>query len=269
LLHGNFQHVPIDLIRVESQVRTTMDEKSFEGLVASIREHGVIVPIVTAFDGQGHRVVDGHRRVKAATHVGLATIPAVVQDAPLSQSQIIAIQLTTAWQREDLSPMDRAVALRELMDQTGMTAGQAGAKLGVSAGTVCRHLRLLKLPGALRDRVAAGEIPASAGYQLARVGDVDAQAALAAEVAAGDLTRNQLVRKAKARPVSRSRLAAITRVVMPLGDRRSVVAAGPGATIDTLISWLEECLARVRELRTRGTNLADLRKVLTAQVKRG
>jgi ParB family transcriptional regulator, chromosome partitioning protein len=268
LHHESLQHLPIEVLRLEKQVRMPTDAASLLPLVTSIREHGILIPVLVADEQGTFRLLDGHRRVSAAREIGLLTVPAVVRAGALDPAQVLTIQLTTAWQRADLSPVERALAVAELMTLTGLSAGKVAAKLGVSAATVCRHLRLLKLPSAIQQHVATGRVAASAGYHLASVSDASIQDGLAAQVAAGELTRDGLVRKTKERPGGRSRRERPTRIALPLGGRRSIVVFGPAVTIDSLVTWLEECLGRVRDARSRGVVLGELRKELVAQVKR-
>jgi ParB family chromosome partitioning protein len=259
--------VLLDLIRCEAQVRRTVDPKHLERLTRSVAEHGVIVPVLLRRDAEGQLwMVDGHLRLLAAREAGHSTLPSVVQDTPRSKADIIAVQLTTAIQRRDLSPIDKAAALRELMTESGMTAAQVAAKLAMSPAGVSRLLRLLELPEPIKRRVAAREIPASTGYLLATVDDADTQAVLAGEVADGTLTRDGVSkrRRTEARPTCRQRPR---RTTASIGSFR--LSMPTAATAESFVLWLETTLTRARAALPQCPTLEAMVGSLAAQDSEG
>jgi ParB family chromosome partitioning protein len=113
----------------------------------------------------------GARRVMAARKCGLSTIGAIIQKSELSETEIVQLQFVENCQRESITPLAKASAIQRLMKLSGWSATRAASKLGLSNSAVTRLLSLLSLPDAIRAKIETGEITASAGYELARVGD--------------------------------------------------------------------------------------------------
>lgn len=149
------------------QPRTAMDQAALEELAASIREHGLIQPlIVTAAPGAGYQLIAGERRWRAAQLAGLASVPVVVKDA--APQQMLELALVENLQRADLSPMEEASAYQQLIDEFGMTQEQVAERVGKTRVVVANTLRLLRLPQLIKAGLAEGRI--SEGHARALLG---------------------------------------------------------------------------------------------------
>lgn len=148
--------LPIDAIeRSAAQPRKQFEEAKLEELAASIREHGVVEPILVRRHGAKYRIVAGERRWRAAQRAGLQEIPAVVREA--SDRQAFELALVENLQRADLNPIEEAEAY-EVLSRDGQTQDDIAKRVGKDRSTVANALRLLKLPGEVRDLVKVGQL---------------------------------------------------------------------------------------------------------------
>ncbi|MBS0556261.1 MAG: ParB/RepB/Spo0J family partition protein [Proteobacteria bacterium] len=139
------------------QPRKAFDEESLDELVASIREHGVLDPIlVRAVGAQKFEIIGGERRWRAAQQAGLKEIPALVRE--LTDQQAALVALVENIQREDLAPLEVAQSLKQLMAEFKLTQEAAADKVGRSRASVANLLRLLTLPEAVKELLAARKI---------------------------------------------------------------------------------------------------------------
>jgi len=151
----------LDLDQIEpnpQQPRHTMSEEALQELADSIREHGVIQPLIVTRGPAGapYRLIAGERRWAAARLAGLKSVPAIIKEAtPL---QMLELALVENIQRADLSPLEEADAYRRLMDDFGLTQEQAADKVGKSRVAVANTLRLLRLPAPIKEALAAGKV---------------------------------------------------------------------------------------------------------------
>ncbi len=125
------------------QPRKSFDDKELSELAGSIREHGVLQPLVVRRRGEDYDLIIGERRWRAAQRAGLEEVPAVVLDA--SDREVVEMALVENVQRADLNPIELAQAFRMLTEEEGMTQEQAGRRVGVERSSVANHLRLLEL----------------------------------------------------------------------------------------------------------------------------
>ena len=157
------------------QPRSAIDAAALEELAASIREHGVLQPLLISRGQDGaYVVIAGERRWRAAALAGLTELPVMVVD--LSDADALQAALVENLQREDLSPLEAARAYQRLIERFGLTQEQVAARVGKSRATVTNTLRLLALPERLRASLAAGEI--SEGHARALLGAPDDEARL-------------------------------------------------------------------------------------------
>ena len=259
-------YLPIEEITTAPQVRQQLDPEPDRGLAVSIRETGLLHPLRVRWEGDRKIVVDGARRLAAVKLLGWTEVPAIVESRPLDESEILQKQLVANCQRADLLPVDLATAVDKLIRVSGLSATQAGVKLGFSNAKVSRLLSVLSLPEAIREQVQAGTIPASAAYELARVEDPGRQAALAEDLAGGRLTRDGLAGMAKAERNGQQQKPKANghRARAALGDGRSITVVGAD-TLDGLIAALEELLSKARKARPQGLGLATFLKMLKDQ----
>lgn len=170
------------------QPRTTLDPVKLEELAASIREHGLVQPVLVRPFGDRYELVAGERRWRAAQLAGLASVPAMVKS--LNDRQSLEIALVENLQREDLNAIEEARAFRAMMETMEMTQEQVAGRLGISRPAVSNAMRLLSLDGEVQAQVEAGRI--SAGHARALVGlSGPAQVALAGRVVAEELSVRQ------------------------------------------------------------------------------
>jgi ParB family chromosome partitioning protein len=152
--------VPIEEIRPNpDQPRRSFDEAALEELAASIRQLGVLQPLLVRPTGEGFELVAGERRLRAANSAGLGSVPVVVVETDREGS--LERALVENLHREDLNPIEEAAAYRQLLDEGGMTQQALGDRLGRSRVAITNALRLLELPIAIQkllieERLAAG-----------------------------------------------------------------------------------------------------------------
>jgi ParB family chromosome partitioning protein len=149
--------VPLARIRENPrQPRLRMDDAALASLAESIREHGVIQPILVTETIDGYQLVAGERRVRAARLAGLDRVPAVVRQ--LADREQLELALVENLQREDLDPIEAARAYRQLMDDFAFTQEELATRVGRARSTVANTLRLLELNSAVQDAVVSGAI---------------------------------------------------------------------------------------------------------------
>jgi ParB family chromosome partitioning protein len=149
--------LPIESVqRSAAQPRKSFDERGLEELATSIREHGVLEPILVRRAGVGYAIVAGERRWRAAQRAGLREIPALLREA--SDRESFELALVENLQRADLNAMEEAEAFDALTREHGLTQEQVAERVGKDRSTVANALRLLKLPADVRDQVRGGAL---------------------------------------------------------------------------------------------------------------
>lgn len=148
------------------QPRQIFDEAAIEELAASMKEHGVIQPLIVRRDGPGYQLVAGERRLRAAIKAGLDKIPVVVKS--LSDREAMELSLVENLQREDLGPIEEAEAYKRLSEEFGLTQEQIAQRVGKSRSDVANTMRLLRLEPEIKQLINEGKI--SGGHGRALVG---------------------------------------------------------------------------------------------------
>jgi ParB family chromosome partitioning protein len=168
--------VDIDLLTPNpQQPRLQMDEARLNELAQSVKANGIIQPILVRRDGSAYRIIAGERRWRAAQRAGLHKVPVVVRDLPDgADKQLLELALIENLQRENLNPLDEAVAYQRLADEFMLTQDQIAAAVGKDRSSVANFMRLLKLPEEVRAALVAGSL--SMGHARALLGLVDAAA---------------------------------------------------------------------------------------------
>lgn len=151
------------------QPRGIISPDSLTELADSIREQGVLEPIVVASTPAGYQIIAGERRWRASKLVGLAKVPVVIKKT--SPQQMLEMAIVENVQREDLNPIERAQAYKRLIDEFGLGTNEVARKVGKSAPTVSNTIRLLSLPDAIKDALVAGVITEGHVRPLISVGD--------------------------------------------------------------------------------------------------
>lgn len=170
--------IPIDEIRPNPrQPRHQMDPEELSELAGSIRDHGVLQPIVVtrAEGNDGYVLIAGERRWTAAKQAGLERIPAAIKD--VTPQGMLELALVENLQRSDLNPLEAAAAYQQLISDFGLTQEQVAQRVGRSRPTIANSVRLLGLPDSVRDALARGEI--SEGHARALLGAAEAEEVLA------------------------------------------------------------------------------------------
>src|SRR5512132_2537827 len=184
---GGLLEVPVGAIKPNPrQPRSTFSDEPLEALATSIREVGVLQPIVVRYAADGFELIAGERRLRAAKLAGLATIPAVIRESDDAES--LREALIENIHREDLNPIELAEAFRELLEELELKQETLAERLGVSRSHVANTVRLLGLPADVQQLLAQGRIQAGHGRALLALGDGEAQRSLALRAAAEELS---------------------------------------------------------------------------------
>jgi ParB family chromosome partitioning protein len=179
--------VPVGAVQPNpKQPRVLFEEEALEGLALSIREVGVLQPIVVRRSAEGYELIAGERRLRAAQRAGLATIPAVVRDSDDTES--LREALIENIHREDLGPIELAEAFRELLEDLDTTQETLAERLGMSRPHIANTIRLLQLSADVQRLLAEDKIQAGHGRALLSLGDEEAQVSLALRAAAESLS---------------------------------------------------------------------------------
>ena len=149
--------VDVDLIDPGSeQPRTRFDEEALERLTVSIKEHGVVQPVLVRRRGNRYELIAGERRWRAAQKAGISKIPVVVRD--VADTDLLEIALTENVQREDLNPIEEAQAYQKLIERVGLTQEALAARFGRDRSYITNYLRLLRLPEDVQHLVEEGRL---------------------------------------------------------------------------------------------------------------
>jgi ParB family transcriptional regulator, chromosome partitioning protein len=167
---GGLQELPIAAIRPNPyQPRADFDEATLGALADSIREVGLLQPVLVRPAGDGYELIAGERRWRAARRVGLQTIPALVRET--DDTTALEQALVENLQREDLNPLEEAGAYQQLIEDFHLTHEQAAARVGKGRASISNSLRLLQLPPSIQRAVREGEL--SMGHARALLGTPD------------------------------------------------------------------------------------------------
>ena len=150
--------IPLEkLLPNPSQPRKNYDAAELEELAASIRQQGVIQPVIAEETGDGnYTIIAGERRTRAARIAGLKEIPVVLRN--YSEEKRVEVSLIENIQRTDLNPIEEAAAYKQLLDINGLSQDEAAARVGKNRATVANALRLLKLPAVMQESLRNGEL---------------------------------------------------------------------------------------------------------------
>ena len=181
---ARFAEIPIDAVAPNPrQPRSTFGEESLAELVSSIREVGLLQPVVVREIGAGRfELVMGERRLRASREAGLVTIPAIVRAT--SDDAMLRDALLENLHREQLNPLEEAAAYQQLLEDFGATHEELAARIGRSRSQVTNTIRLLHLPASVQRRVAAGVLSAGHARALLGLDQAEAQEQLAARIVA-------------------------------------------------------------------------------------
>ncbi len=185
------------------QPRRYFDESALAELADSIRQHGVLQPLVVRpLAGGGYQIIAGERRWRACRMAGVSEVPAVVRE--MTDVEAMEIALIENLQREDLNIMEEAAGYRTLMEEHGMTQDQVASRVGKSRPVVANALRLLNLPQEVAQMVREGRLSAGHARALLSIGDASLQKEIAARAAEGAVTVRDIERMGKSAKAQQS-----------------------------------------------------------------
>jgi len=197
------RNIPVDkVVPNPNQPRLAMDKAGLDDLTASVREHGVLQPILVRPRPNGrYELIAGERRWRAAKGAGHATIPALIEE--IDDETALEIAVIENLQREDLSPIDEAVIYDKMIREHGYSIRKLAQKLGKDKGYLENRLRLADAPQEIRDLVSVRKDTLSHAYELLKVDDPRKRKHLAEMVARGELSLIKLREKIEAAPRTR------------------------------------------------------------------
>ena len=230
-----------DIMPNANQPRKTFNEEKIEELAASIREHGIIQPIVVRKKSRGYEIVAGERRWRAAIKAELSQVPCLIRNLDDEQNMLIAI--IENMQREDLNPIEEAEGLRQMTETFGMTQEQVSRSVGKSRPYITNSMRLLKLPEYIRESIADGRISAGHGRTLIAASDEDMRRSIWEKMIKEGLSVREAEKLAagspgakKRKPASKRKNPDVVRVEEDLkdifGTKVSINAAGQKGKIE-------------------------------------
>lgn len=218
---------PQKIVPNPRQPRTHFDPEDLAELVHSVREFGVLQPVVVRKNGDGdYELIMGERRTRAAREAGLEAIPAIVRDT--ADEDLLRDALLENLHRSELNPLEEASAYQQLLDDFGITQEQLAARIGRSRPQISNTIRLLKLPVPVQQRVAAGVLTAGHARAILSLDTPEAMQRLADKVVNEDLSVRATEEAAKTQPTSAgttpkptpgARRAYLDEVASKLGDR--------------------------------------------------
>ena len=170
----------------EQQPRKNFSDPQMESLVNSIREHGVLQPIIVRPTSKGYKIIAGERRWRASKQLGIKELRAIVKNA--DSLKTIELALVENIQREDLNPIEKATAFSELKAHFGLTQEQIAKNVGQDRSTIANTLRLLDLPEEVQDFVSRGTISMGHARSLLSLKNPTKQIALSERIARDDLS---------------------------------------------------------------------------------
>lgn len=173
--------ISINLIKANiDQPRKNFDEEKIIQLSESIKEHGIIQPIILKKEGETYNIVAGERRWRAAKIAGIKEIPAIIMD--LSDKEILEISLIENIQRQDLNPIEESIAYKKLIDEFNLTQEQLSNRIGKSRTSITNCLRLLNLDKRVQEYLIDGVITEGHGRAILSIEDKELQYKLAQSI---------------------------------------------------------------------------------------
>ena len=245
---------PNQIVPNPQQPRSVFEAEAFAELVHSIKEFGVLQPIVVRSKGSGYELIMGERRLRASKEAGLTKIPAIVRET--ADENMLRDALLENLHRANLNPLEEASAYKQLLEDFGSTQDQLADKLGRSRPQITNTLRLLKLPLTVQSKVAAGVL--SAGHARALLGAPD------------DLTMTAFAEKTVREGLSVRSLEELVSNVKVKPPRGKIIAGGKTDMLKEMAEEMGNALDTVVKIqlgRKKGQliiefgNIADLRRI--------
>ncbi len=222
---GGIRNLPLDrIVPNPEQPRVTFIQETIDELAASIREHGVLQPVLVRPLGPGQfQLVAGERRWRASQRAGLTTIPAMIEE--IDDETALEIAIIENLQREDLSPLDEATMYDKMIREHGYSIRKLAEKLGKDKGYLENRLRLADAPPEVRELVSLRKDTLSHAYELLKIADPKKRRRLAEQVGRGELSLVKLRERVEGR---RTRPAPEPAIEVAQADVPSVADTGVG-----------------------------------------
>lgn len=187
------------------QPRLRFDPKSIEELARSIKESGIIQPILVVAEGENYKIIVGERRWRAAQLAGLKKVPVLIRSIPREKQ--LEISLIENLHREDLNPLEVAIVYQKMMEELNCTHEEIADKVGKDRTSVTNYVRLLTLPKVIQDYLAENKMTMGHARAIAALEDPDLQVELAQEIVRKNLTvrdvERLMARQRKVRPAGK------------------------------------------------------------------
>ena len=250
--HGHplgVRNVPVDRIEPNpAQPRMIIDPAALRELAASVREHGVLQPVlVRPLDDGRYQLIAGERRWRAARLAQQATVPAMIEE--IDDDTALEISIIENLQREDLSPLEEAEMYRRMTAEHGYSVRKLAHKLGKDKGYIENRLRLADAPPEVRDLIATRRDTLSHAYELLKVSDPRKRKRLAEQVARGELTlirlRDRIEGRRRRRRADEGETPEPTAPALPMGEEEAT-AAHPEAEEERSIPVTEDSLVMAK-----------------------
>jgi ParB family chromosome partitioning protein len=248
---AQLREVPVDdVVPNPKQPRQVFDDEALDELTHSVREFGLLQPIVVRERQEGgYELIMGERRLRAAKAAELPTVPAIVRDT--TDDALLRDALLENIHRVQLNPLEEAAAYQQLLEEFGATHEELAARIGRSRSQVTNTIRLLKLPVKVQTRVAAGVISAGHARALLGLADAEAQDALATRIVAEGMS----VRATE-------EAVALAAAEQPSAKRRSRKISAPGVEdLGQRLSDVFETKVRVQIGRAKGRIVVEFGSV--------
>lgn len=268
-MRGRLVHdIPIASIVRRPQVRERRGKEDRLALERSVKQSGILVPLLGHDEGDVVVLDDGYGRIEVAEALGHATVPMIVSDHVPTPAELVTLQLVVNTNRSDLTVMEKSRALARLMQETGWSAAQVSLELGKPSPAMISKLLALQVhPKWVQDLIDEGGIPLSSAYAIATVADASERERLFHEVLEGRLTRDRLVAQTKAvksgRTIARASKRQRTpreRVVIKLDGGGSISVSAPALSVEALSQWFSQLAERIRTAGADGRPLAEVVK---------
>lgn len=250
---------PKDLVPNPRQPRTVFDPEDLAELVHSVREFGVLQPIVVRPVDGGYELIMGERRTRASIEAGLTEIPAIVRET--ADENLLRDALLENLHRSQLNPLEEASAYQQLLDDFGITQEQLAQKIGRSRPQISNTIRLLKLPVPVQQRVAAGVLSAGHARALVSIADPGQVQKLADKIVNEELS----VRATEdaARRINGEAPATAKKVKPKAGGRRAFLDEAAEKLGDQLDTRVRISLgAKKGQINIEFATIADLNRIL-------
>ena len=261
--------VPVASITVgPMQPRSHFDEVSLQNLAESIKTHGIVQPLVVRPKGSGYELIAGERRWRAAQIAGLEQVPVVIRNVP--DENLLEIALIENIQREDLNPIEEALAYKRLIESVGLSQEALSVRVGRDRSYITNYLRLLRLPEDIQNLVKDGRLSPGHARTLVTLETEDLQRRLARQIIEGALSvraTEELVKKSGNKGRSEGAVrstaavdpnvrAAETKLRRILGAQVKILQAADGRGKIEIGYSGEQDLNRLYDLITRGAGQA-------------